>query len=549
MTGGAGEETAASELRRCLRDVLSLLALPASWERLSPREILVSLVEALETSVHAEVIVAQLRDSDLGDPVVRVRGMTPERTDAAIAWFTPLSSRSAASIARLVCGPLGELTAVYEPLGYYASFGHLIVASERPGFPTPNDVAIIHASTTIVTTAIQTARAMHEREAAVRARDDFMAVLGHELRNPLAPITMALDIIRHRGVELSHEHQVIERQVEYLRRLVDDLLDITRIERGTIELKRTRVELSEIVNDAVEACASLFVERRQELHVHMPETGLVLSADRFRMHQVVVNLLTNAARYTQDTGTIEVSAEAEDGLLRLSVRDNGIGMAPELLPRIFDSFVQAHRSTGSAYSGLGIGLALVRKLVSLHGGTVSASSEGPGQGSCFVVELPTVLVSQATQVAKNVDLSRQKTLSASRRVLVVDDNVDAGELLGFALEQAGHRVEVSADPLQATKLAAEFSAEIAVLDIGMPGLDGFQVAAQMREHLGARAPQLIALTGYGQPEDTRRILAAGFGAHLVKPVDRSKLLAAIDAACAARNTERQAGVTPDEAGA
>jgi signal transduction histidine kinase/ActR/RegA family two-component response regulator len=535
MNDEARDESASDELRRCLRDVLSLLALPASWEKLSPREILVSLAEALETSVRADVVVAQLRSAGQSEPVFRLNGVASARHPAAAEWFSSLTSLSTATIARLRCGELGELTAMYEPIGYHASQGYLLIASGHEGFPSSNEVAIIRAASTLGTTAVQMARAMRERESALRAREDFMAVLGHELRNPLAPITMALELIRHRSVEPpSREHLLIERQVNHLRRLVDDLLDVARIERGTIELKLSSVEFVEVINDAVDACAELIRDRRHQLRVDVPATGLRLLVDRFRMHQVVVNLLTNAARYSNEDGVIEIGAEAQDGRLRFFVRDNGIGIAPEFLPRIFEAFVQARRSSDASYGGLGIGLALVRTLVNLHGGSVTATSEGLGWGSRFEVEVPIHLPPAAIEAGAHKRTGSGTPTTSPRRILVVDDNVDAGELLGAALTLAGHTVKVLDEPYEATDAAAEFGAEVVVLDIGMPGLSGYEVAALIRKRLGAATPPLIALTGYGQLADTEKSRAAGFVAHFVKPISSFELRAAIDEICSTK---------------
>ena len=532
----ATDET--DSLRRCLRDVLSLLALPASWRGRAPEQILLNFSEALEASIEIEVVVASVRSAEATTTLVRIDGTScPSREPEISGWFAALSSKSASTIAAVDCGQLGELIAIYEPLGYYASIGYFILACRRRSFPSVNELPVIRAAVALATTAVETSRAMREREEALRAKDDFLAVLGHELRNPLAPITTALEIMRQRNSgQVTREEELIERQVDHLSRLVDDLLDVARIARGTIELKRCHVELATVVEQAVEATASLFEERRHSLRVEVPKHGLTIFGDRFRLMQILVNLLTNAARYTPEAGRIELIATASNpsGRVQLAVRDNGIGMTAEFLPRIFEPFVQARRATDAKYRGLGIGLALVRTLVDLHGGTVCAASAGLGRGSQLLVELP--LVPHAlVPVGAHTPPERQQILTmTSRRVLVVDDNNDAAELLAVALRMAGHQVEVLDDPYCVADVTERFRPETVVLDLGMPGLDGYGVAASIQVRLGERAPPLIALTGYGQPDDRHRTRAAGFAAHHVKPVHIAQLVATIADLCDAR---------------
>ena len=545
MTTPSVGETEA--LRRCLRDVLSLLALPASWRGRAPEQILLNFSEALEASIEVDVIVASVRSVEATTTLVRIDGAScPAREAEVSGRFAAMASKSASTIATVDGGPLGELTAVYEPIGYYASLGYMILACRRRGFPSANELPVIRAAVALATTAVETSRAMREREEALRAKDDFLAVLGHELRNPLAPITTALEIMRQRTRgQVTREEQLIERQVDHLSRLVDDLLDVARIARGTIELKRCHLELATVVEQAVEATASLVEERQHSLRVDVPKTGLAIFGDRFRLMQILVNLLTNAARYTPEGGHIELTATASDppGRARIAVRDNGIGMTAEFLPRIFEPFVQARRATDAKYRGLGVGLALVRTLVDLHGGTVSATSSGLGCGSQLLVELP--LVPHAlVPVGPDTPPERQQIRKmTSRRILVVDDNADAGELLAVALRMAGHQVEVLDDPYCVADATERFRPETVVLDLGMPGLDGYAVAAHIQERLGEHAPPLIALTGYGQPDDRHRTRASGFAAHHVKPVQVADLVGTIAELCDARPA-RPARPTP-----
>ena len=392
-----------------------------------------------------------------------------------------------------------------------------------------------------------------ELEAANRAKDEFLAMLGHELRNPLSPIVSALQLMRQRGdAHSSHEQAIIQRQVAHLIRLVDDLLDVARITRGTVELRRETVPLSQVLARSVEM-ASLLVEQRQHLlTMDVPATDMHWSGDPMRLAQVVSNLLTNAARYTEPGGRLDLAAREEDGWFVISVRDNGKGIEADVLPRVFDLFFQGRQAIDRPQGGLGIGLALVRNLVELHGGTVEAHSAGPGQGSEFIVRLPALGAPGVAagdggpdQQAANADDVRPPTSvtsatgesevsdapQASRsgpRILVVDDNEDAAETIAMLLEAGGYRVAVANDPLAALALAASFEPELALLDLGLPVMDGYQLAGRLRQERPA-ALRLLALTGYGQAGDRERTRAAGFDAHLVKPVDADELLALVHA--------------------
>jgi len=360
-------------------------------------------------------------------------------------------------------------------------------------------------------------RLLAELESASRTKDEFLAMLGHELRNPLAPIVTALELMKLRsdGIQ-SRAEQIIERQVKHLVRLVDDLLDISKITRGKIELKRETVELADVVGKAVEMASVLLEQRRHELVLEVPRTGLLWYGDPVRLAQVLANLLTNAARYTEPQGRIVISAVSDGTEIVIRVRDNGIGIAPEMLPRIFDMFVQARRSADRAEGGLGLGLTLAKTLVIMHGGTMTASSDGEGKGTELEIRLP----ARRQTVPKVADVVAPP--SPARRVLVVDDNADAGELLAETLRFRGHHVTVALDPLAALTHLATARPEVAVLDIGLPVMDGYELAAQV--HALVPECRLVALTGYGQQQDVERSRKAGFFGHLVKPVDIDQLL-------------------------
>ena len=396
-------------------------------------------------------------------------------------------------------------------------------------------------------------RLVAELREASRAKDEFLAMLGHELRNPLSPIVTALRLMRLRpeGGTL-REQNIIARQVDHLVRLVDDLLDISRITRGKIELKKQTVRVADVLTNAVEM-ASFLIERRGHRLTLDVEHDLVWNADATRLAQVVSNLLTNAARYTAPGGHIEVVAAHErGGMICVSVRDDGVGLAPDVLPRVFDLFFQGKRNLDRAEGGLGIGLALVKNLVEMHGGTVSATSDGPGRGSTFAIRVPggrragaepTVRGSQDALSAfafggsqahldgRSAEPGPHRTARASiraRRALLVDDNVDGVQALAELLKECGHDVEAVYDPASALELMASFDPDIAVIDIGLPGMDGYELVRRLRAQHASRDCLFVALTGYGQDADRQRSRAAGFHHHFVKPLDPARLLSLMD---------------------
>ncbi len=373
--------------------------------------------------------------------------------------------------------------------------------------------------------SIERARAERDRaellaaaESANRAKDEFMAMLGHELRNPLSPILTALQLMKLRGGP-AHERErtVIERQVNHLTRLVDDLLDVSRIARGKVELKREVLELADVVSRSIEVASPLLEQRTQTLHVDVAPRGLSVDADPGRLAQVISNLLTNAAKYTPPSGRITVSGALEEGQVVLRVRDTGIGMAPEVLPRVFDMFVQGRQALDRAEGGLGLGLSIVRSLVERHGGDVAAYSEGLGRGSEFVVRLPRAAVPSAEPLDHH-DAPSGRTLPSGLRILVVDDNTDAADMLGEVLRAQGHQVTVAHDAVTALLRAAGTRFDAAFLDIGLPVMDGYELAARLKQSPHLSQIRLIAVTGYGLESDRRKSAEAGFDHHLVKPI-------------------------------
>jgi signal transduction histidine kinase len=373
----------------------------------------------------------------------------------------------------------------------------------------------------------QVEAARKEAEEANRAKDEFLAMLGHELRNPLASITTALKLLQLRGnPSMMREREVIERQTQLLVRLVDDLLDASRITRGKIQLRKQHIELARIVANAIEVVIPLIEQRQHTLDIAIPSSGLLLEADPMRLEQVVVNLLTNAAKYTEMGGKIAIWAVQEERQVLLRVCDNGIGIMPELLPRVFDLFIQGNRVSGRAEGGLGIGLTIVKSLVRLHGGTVEVFSEGPGKGSEFVVRLPLVQLGDALPPGTAGDVSEMPPSAISgktRRVLIVDDNQDAAELLAELLKAAGHSVAVAYDGPSALRIAPELKPEVMLIDIGLPSMNGYELAHRLKAIPELGNAWLLALTGYDQETDRKRTLEAGFRDHLVKPIDLVRL--------------------------
>ncbi len=360
-----------------------------------------------------------------------------------------------------------------------------------------------------------------------RRKDEFLAMLAHELRNPLAPISNALHIIRGNGPpvpELVWARDVIDRQLRQMTRLVDDLLDVSRVSRGKIELRKERVELSAVVSSALEASRPLIDKRGQELTVALPPEPVYLDADPMRLAQVLLNLLNNAAKYTEPGGRIALRAGLGGGHITVRVTDTGAGIPPEMLSHIFEMFTQVDRTLDRSQGGLGIGLTLVRTLVEMHGGTVEAHSEGPGRGSEFVLRLPQ-LKDEGQRAKDEGEASvgpSSLVLHPSRRILVVDDNRDAAESLSVLLRLLGNEVRTAHDGVEAVASATEFRPDVVLLDIGLPKLNGYEAARRIREQQGD-AVVLIALTGWGQDEDRRRSSEAGFNHHMTKPVEFEEL--------------------------
>jgi len=352
-----------------------------------------------------------------------------------------------------------------------------------------------------------------------RRKDEFLATLAHELRNPLAPIRNSLQILKMPRVDVGtaqRTREMMERQVNHLVRLVDDLMDVSRVVRGKIELRKAPVEMASIVARAVETAQPLLDAHQHRLDITIADGSMLVDADAVRLTQVVSNLLINAAKYTEAGGQIEVAAVRQGGEVVLRVRDNGIGIAADVLPHVFDLFVQGHPSATHSLGGLGVGLTLVRTLVDMHGGTVQARSAGAGAGAEFTISLPLITQDRAECIEAG---DAAQVAATSHRILVVDDNTDAAGSLALLLRLHGHEVRVAHDGISALDTARAHQPALIFLDIGMPDMDGYEVARRLRGIPGLERTVVAALTGWGQQKDRRRSAAAGFDHHLVKPLE------------------------------
>ena len=400
------------------------------------------------------------------------------------------------------------------------------------------DCALIHELAHRAALALDNVRlfdevsaALHQAEVANRVKDDFLAMLGHELRNPLAPIVTSLELMARRGADAdTPERRVIERQVGHLARLVDDLLDVSRIARGKIQLNRQRLDFRDVIARALELAEPALAGRAEAPELLLPESPAWVVGDDFRLAQVVANLLTNAAKFSTPVESIRLALRCTASTVELVVSDEGIGIPATLLPQVFERFVQGEQALHRADGGLGLGLAIARNIVELHEGTIRAESAGPGHGSRFVVTLPSAPVE--AEPAPQPETSAAAT-RRSARILVVDDNVDAAEALAEVLMMEGYDVRTAASAEEAIALLDGFSLEIGLFDIGLPKMDGYGLARVLRADPRHRAARLVALTGYGRDNDRARALEAGFDGHMVKPVDIESLLARLDALLAA----------------
>lgn len=356
-------------------------------------------------------------------------------------------------------------------------------------------------------------------------KDQFLAMLAHELRNPLAPISTAAKLLERAATDpkhVQHASEIISRQVKHMTDLVDDLLDVSRVMRGLVELEKGPVDLNLVVMHAIEQVRPIIESRHHKLSVHMASGAVVVDGDRTRLVQVVANILNNAAKYTQPGGQITVSLTTQRQQARIQVSDNGTGIAPTLLPYVFNLFAQGQRTPDRSQGGLGLGLSLVKQITSLHGGEVVAESAGVGKGSTFTVTLP-LAAGKSDQAREQAPRRREEHAAGSVEIMIVDDNIDAARSLAELLRANGHRVAVAEDASRALEIAVKGGTQLFVLDIGLPGMDGYELARRLRSHPATADAVIVALTGYGQANDRLQSKAAGFDDHFIKPLDMSKL--------------------------
>jgi PAS domain S-box-containing protein len=404
------------------------------------------------------------------------------------------------------------------------NIGLIQLSDKYQGEFTGDDEAVLVQMAQMASVAVENARLVEDLREASRRKDEFLATLAHELRNPLAPLRNMLEVIKRTDGDrelMQQAHTMMERQLAHMVRLIDDLLDVSRVSRGKLELRCERVELSSVIAQAVESCRSLIDDAGHEFSINLPSRPVYLHADPVRLEQIFDNLLNNACKYTEPGGRISLTVECRGREVTIRVKDTGIGIPPDQLGGIFEMFAQVDNSLERLQGGLGIGLTLVRQLVEMHDGTVTAHSDGPGHGSEFVVCLPTVNEEQALD-GHSPPVGGAPQMQP-RRILVVDDNRDSAESLAMLLEMTGNQVEVAYDGLTAVKMAERFQPDLVLLDIGLPVLNGYDACRQIRRQPWGKDMVIVAVSGWGQEQDRLRSRDAGFDRHVVKPVSREAL--------------------------
>jgi signal transduction histidine kinase/ActR/RegA family two-component response regulator len=528
---------------RTLRDVVALSTLPAVWLGAEPVRIVESLAASLFSMLDADLVYVVLHGDADHEPIAVAqtgRHQTDPQVARVIAPTLLEWARSHDPDELMPADPhdAGIIHLSVRPLAIDAEYGLIAVGFGDVGAFDARRQLLMNVAATQATIAIQNVRllrslrrhaarqrtavreseaARSDAEAASRAKDEFLAMLGHELRNPLAPIQTALQLMRLKGDTFAErERTVIERQVRHLTRLVDDLLDVSRIAQGKVDLRRERIGLADVIAKAIEQASPLIEQRRHALEVHVTREGLDVDGDPVRLAQIVANLLTNAAKYTEPGGLIRLVGERSGDQVIVRVRDTGIGISADMLPRVFDLFAQERQGVERSQGGLGLGLSIVRSLTQMHGGAASAHSEGLGHGSEFVIRLPgSGAGDQPASAPPPAALDFARTV----RVLVVDDNEDAADMLVDVLSSKGYPTRRAHDGPAAIRVCLEFKPHVALLDIGLPVMDGYELADRLRQRPGMETLRLYAITGYGQESDRQRARAAGFEQHFVKPLD------------------------------
>jgi signal transduction histidine kinase/ActR/RegA family two-component response regulator len=497
-------------------------------------------------SATIELLGAQMGNIQIVDPsrqVLRIAAQRGFRTDF-LEFFAEVSTEDDSACGRAlrsggrimiedveVDGPYAPLRAIARAAGYRAvqstpligrdgaPLGMLSTHWARPHRLSDSDLRRLDLHVRQATDFIERCRTDERLREADRRKDEFIATLSHELRNPLAPLRNALELLRLNGGgdgTTALVREMMERQMDQLVRLVDDLLEMSRISRGAFELRRERVEVRAFVGNALETSDPIIRASRHELRISLPPEPLWVSGDPVRLSQILINLLNNAARYTDAGGRIEVRVQRDGGVVEISVRDSGEGIAPDVLPRLFEMFSRGDRSSGRGQGGLGIGLAISRRLAEMHGGSIEARSEGRGKGAEFIVRLP---VAADQSVGSAGRRPAEDGVALQKRILVVDDNRDAADSLAMLLRTLGAEVQVAYDGLEGLKAFQAHEPAVVLLDIGMPGMDGYEVVRRLRDRSSGKHVPIVALSGWGQEDDRRRAREAGFDHHLVKPAN------------------------------
>ncbi len=513
-----GGEVFPPKFAETLRNLMGLLALPGLWIGRNAQAIMRITFEAIERAIPIRFLYseAQLEPDAISALLMWDRNFESE--DLLNTWENEISS---IKFIEMHEGKPYELEIRNETLrmvrlslGYGPTAGTIWLGSAKQDFPTLTDLAFIRAAITLAGTGILTAKAQQEAEKANRAKDEFMAILGHELRNPLAPIMMSVDVLKLKNKgELPKELQIIDRQSKHLAQLVDDLLDVSRITSGKIVLKDDLVNLNDVLARAIENCAPLLNEKRHHLSQQLlNDPQPIIRGDSYRLIQIFTNLLNNAAKFMSEGGHIHVSSALNGAMIQICVQDQGPGISADLIPNIFNMFEQGGQTIERSKGGLGIGLSVVKSLVELHAGRVQVEST-EGQGARFSVLLPLVFES-------NIESSATvQTIAAApaKKILLVDDNLDGLQMLAEYLEIIGYTLATAAHPQQALGVIESFAPDIVILDIGLPEMSGYELAGLIHSK-SKQKPFMIALTGYGQQKDIAMSRQAGFDYHLTKPI-------------------------------
>jgi signal transduction histidine kinase/ActR/RegA family two-component response regulator len=516
-----------NRLERCIRDLVALNALPSVCVGRSPAETLEIVLDALPAALSCDLLYLRLPGSPPQVHIVLDRQPAAEATAQAVA--AAIAGQVLENdVVTISDAGLFWCFAADLPIGHER--GTLLAGWRRP-LHAVTDRVLVRSAANLVGTTLEAANLLDS----ARRKDEFLAMLGHELRNPLAPILTAVELLGRQGVG-GREREIIDRNARHLARLVDDLLDISRVTRGHVEMRSERISLDSVLQRAAEIAGPLIARKEHSLDVASAE-AVTLLGDPVRLAQVFGNLLTNAAKFTPPGGKIEVGVERRGERVRVTVRDNGRGLERDQIQRIFEPFVQVDRAQDALHGGLGLGLAIVANLIKRHGGTVSAHSDGRGRGASFVVELPIVAPAGASVPSPR---ATPEAVRRNVRVLVVDDNVDLAELLSDALQFEGFQTAVAFDARDALTRWQTFQPHAAVLDVGLPQVDGYELARMVRADYG-RQPTLIAATGYGQETDRQRAASAGFDCHFVKPVDVQDIARVLDRRVVAAEPAGRAG--------